>query len=238
MNLAVGDFLQLAKMPLFIYNSFMQGPALGYLGESVKWPGNNQLLNWNISIGCQIYGFVGGLGGVSSIMSLAAVAVDRYLVISRPLSINRKTTRTQAVLIIAFIWMYSATFSALPLMGIGRYVPEGYLTSCSFDYLSDDSTTRIFILIFFLAAWLVPFTVIASCYAAIIQSVGSSRKSLTIDQHNSHVHTHDDSKTSKLDVYIYSIAEKVIASKSINFVIKQRSCHFPDPVKRIGCSRN
>jgi r-opsin len=35
MNLAVSDFIMIAKTPIFIYNSYYQGPALGKLGKPV-----------------------------------------------------------------------------------------------------------------------------------------------------------------------------------------------------------
>ncbi len=59
----------------------------------------------------------------------------------------------------------------MPLFGVGKYVPEGYLTNCSFDYLSNDSTTRIFILIFFIMAWVVPICIIIASYTAVIHFV-------------------------------------------------------------------
>ena len=74
------------------------------------------------------------------------------------------------------IWLYSAIFAGLPFFGIGKYVPEGYLTSCSFDYLSDDSTTRIFIAVFFVGAWVLPLAVILFCYLAIARYVIQARK--------------------------------------------------------------
>ena len=45
-------------------------------------------------------------------------------------------------------WIYSALFGAaasLPLFGVSKYVPEGFLTGCSYDYLSDDLATRILV---------------------------------------------------------------------------------------------
>ena len=130
--------------------------------------------------GCSVYGFVSGWSGTSSIMSLTAVALDRYLVISRPLDLAKKPTRFRAYVTVLFIWIYSAVFASMPLFGFGKFVPEGYLTSCSFDYLSDDVGTRIFILVFFIAAWLVPLSVIAYCYSAIISAVYHVRRSLII----------------------------------------------------------
>lgn len=109
------------------------------------------------------------------------MAIDRYLVISRPLDIAKKPTRSWSYVTVGLIWIYSATFASLPLFGAGKYVPEGYLTSCSFDYLSEDIKTRIFILIFFIAAWVCPLVVIAYCYAAIIQAVYYVRQNVTCD---------------------------------------------------------
>jgi r-opsin len=33
MNLAISDFFMLIKMPIFLYNSLLQGPALGIKGK-------------------------------------------------------------------------------------------------------------------------------------------------------------------------------------------------------------
>jgi len=59
----------------------------------------------------------------------------------------------------------------MPLFGVGKYVPEGYLTSCSFDYLSDDWSTRIFILVFFIMAWIVPISIIIASYSTVLRYV-------------------------------------------------------------------
>lgn len=103
----------------------------------------------------------------------------RYLVISRPLNSDRRPTRSWAFLVSLLTWLYSALFAALPFFGVGKYVPEGYLTGCSFDYLSNDFTSRIFILTFFLGAWMVPMVIILYSYLSIIRYVALSRRSVT-----------------------------------------------------------
>lgn len=125
------------------------------------------------TLGCQIYGFFGGLTGTVSIMTLAAISLDRYYVIVHPLNAAVKTTKQRARIWIGLIWMYGFSFSVIPALNIGysRYVPEGYLTSCSFDYLTDDSREKVFILVFFAAAWCVPFTAISYCYVKILMAV-------------------------------------------------------------------
>jgi len=68
------------------------------------------------------------------------------------------------------------TFASLPLFGVGKYAPEGYLTGCSFDYLSSDLTTKIFVLVFFIAAWMVPLSIIIYSYSSIMRTVAHVRR--------------------------------------------------------------
>ncbi|VEN36409.1 unnamed protein product, partial [Callosobruchus maculatus] len=49
----------------------------------------------------------------------------------------------------------------------------GYLTSCSFDYLTDNKRIKIFIIVFFVAAWVVPFILISFSYGNILKVVTS-----------------------------------------------------------------
>lgn len=78
---------------------------------------------------------------------------------------------------VLIVWCYSLTFSIVPALNIGfsKYVPEGYLTSCSFDYLDKTIKARIFMFVFFIFAWLIPFTIITYCYVYILKAVISSR---------------------------------------------------------------
>uniref|UniRef100_A0AAU8BC23 Opsin n=1 Tax=Conopomorpha sinensis TaxID=940481 RepID=A0AAU8BC23_9NEOP len=157
-NLALSDFFMLAKTPVFIFNSFNMGPALG-------------------KTGCVIYGFLGGLTGCTSIATLASIALDRYWAIVRPLEPLRSLTAVRARIFALGAWLYAALFSSIPALdiGYGRYVPEGYLTSCSFDYLTDDLKPRYFIFAFFCAAWVAPFCTIIFCYLNILRIVVCQR---------------------------------------------------------------
>lgn len=66
----------------------------------------------------------------------------------------------------------------MPLFGIGKYVPEGYLTSCSFNYLSHDWATKIFILAFFIGAWVVPMTIMVYSYSSLVRTVAKSHRAV------------------------------------------------------------
>lgn len=68
-------------------------------------------------------------------------------------------------------------FALPPLLGlVNRYVPEGFLTSCTFDYLSRDFTNRMYIFVFFLGAYVLPMFLIVFSYVRILINVRSSRK--------------------------------------------------------------
>jgi len=98
-------------------------------------------------------------------------------VINRPYkgNNNSKPSLVRSYITVVCIWIYSGIISSLPLFGIGKYVPEGYLTSCSFDYLSDDSTTQTFIFVFFVVAWVVPVSIIIGSYSAVFVYVSQNR---------------------------------------------------------------
>lgn len=148
--------------------------------------------DWNVDInccvtivsGCLIYGFVGGLTGTTSIATLSAIAMDRYWAVVRPLEAVRALTAIRARLLAVGAWIYACIFSIIPALdiGYGRYVPEGYLTSCSFDYLTEDAPPKYFIFVFFCAAWLAPFCTISFCYLSIFRVVAFDRNIATKNQ--------------------------------------------------------
>ena len=98
--------------------------------------------------------------------------------ISQPLNVGRKPTRRWAYFMSILTWLYSTAFAALPFFGVGKYVPEGYLTSCTFNYLSHDWSTKIFILAFFIGAWVVPLSIIVYSYSSIVRAVAQSRRAV------------------------------------------------------------
>lgn len=104
------------------------------------------------------------------------MSIERYHCVAKPLDPSSRMTRSRALCIVVFIWIYSSTFSFLPVFGINQYVPEGFLTSCSFNYLSDELRDRIFIMSFFVAAWCVPMLIICWCYTGIMRSVSETQK--------------------------------------------------------------
>nr|ALB48852.1 UV opsin [Photinus ignitus] len=157
-NLAFCDIIMMMKMPIFVYNSFNRGFALGH-------------------VGCQIFGFVGSLSGIGAGMSNAFIAYDRYATISNPL--EGKLTRTKALMMIFIIWCYTFPWAVLPMFEFwGRFVPEGFLTSCSFDYLTDTFDNDMFVVVLFICSYVIPMGMIIYFYSQIVKEVMHHEKAL------------------------------------------------------------
>lgn len=122
---------------------------------------------------------MGGFSGTASIGMLTVIAMDRYSVVVNPLSPLRSNNQMKCYYILLLVaWLDAFFFSVIPLLEVGLsvYVPEGYLTTCSFDYLDKSMAARIFMFLFFFFAWCVPLTIIFYCYYHILNAVFRSQK--------------------------------------------------------------
>ncbi|CRK99939.1 CLUMA_CG013238, isoform A [Clunio marinus] len=156
--------------------------------SSVRTPANNFILNLAISdfiilLEAPIFIYnalhFGPATGELAIMTLCVISLDRYNVIVYPLNPSRSTTNMRSRIMILFVWIYSLPFAFIPffeLFGVSGYIPEGYLTCCSFDYLSTTSANYWFIFFYAIIAFFVPLTVIAYCYFHILNVVLSAKK--------------------------------------------------------------
>ncbi|XP_076028617.1 opsin, ultraviolet-sensitive-like [Oratosquilla oratoria] len=158
-NLAVFDVLMMIKTPIFVVNSAMQGPFLG-------------------ATGCQMYGALSALSGLGSIWTLTAVAYERYLAISHPFRHTNRFSLRQAGTLLILSWFLGFVFMMFPLMGWNRFVFEGFLTSCTFDYLSEDWSSRSYVITIVVFAWFFPMIVIVSSYVSILLTIRESHRQL------------------------------------------------------------
>nr|ACH56538.1 putative ultraviolet II opsin [Thermonectus marmoratus] len=157
-NLAIFDFIMMAKAPIFIYNSFNRGFELGF-------------------IGCQIFAFVGTLSGIGAGMTNACIAYDRYNTIARPF--DGKLSRTKAVIMVVFIWIYTIPWAILPAMEVwGKFAPEGYLTACTVDFFTITFDNRLFVTAMFVFSYCIPMIMIIYYYSQIVSHVFAHEKAL------------------------------------------------------------
>lgn len=104
-----------------------------------------------------------------------------FLVICRTIArpLDGKLSRSRALLFITLIWMYVIPWAVMPVLGLwGRFAPEGFLTTCTFDYLTDTDDTRNFVATIFTFSYVIPMTLIIYYYSQIVSHVVNHEKSL------------------------------------------------------------
>ena len=84
-------------------------------------------------------------------------------------------------------WVYSFIWSVLPFFTHNRYTLEGFLTSCSFDYISTNLSNRIVIISMFIGGFLVPLFLIALFYILIIFLLRKNEIFLTYGTRNTNI---------------------------------------------------
>ncbi|XP_061601076.1 melanopsin-A-like isoform X1 [Cololabis saira] len=159
-NLAVTDLLMcLTQSPVFFTTSM-----------SRRWIFGEK--------GCELYAFCGALFGICSMVTLTVIAVDRYFVITRPLTSIGMLSRKRALLILAAAWSYSLGWSLPPFFGWSAYVPEGLLTSCSWDYMSFTPAVRAYTMLLCVFVFFLPLFIIVSCYVFIFRAVRHTNRAV------------------------------------------------------------
>ncbi|XP_057361832.1 RPE-retinal G protein-coupled receptor isoform X3 [Manis pentadactyla] len=124
-----------------------------------RWPyGSN---------GCQAHGFQGFVTALASICSSAAIAWGRY---------HHYCTRSQlawntALSVVLCVWLSSAFWAALPLLGWGHYDYEPLGTCCMLDYSRGDRNFTSFLFTLASFNFLAPLFITVTSYRLMEQKL-------------------------------------------------------------------
>lgn len=158
-NLAFSDFLMM----------FMMGPPMVMNCYHETWIYG--------PLACELYAAAGSLFGCVSIWTMTMIAFDRYNVIVKGLA-GKPMTKNDALVKIAIIWLFALLWTGAPFFGWCRYVPEGNMTACGTDYLSQDMGSRSYILIYAVFVYFLPLLMIIYSYFFILQAVAAHEKNM------------------------------------------------------------
>jgi len=158
-NLAVSDFFMMCTMfPPMVVNCYYH--------------------TWAFSaFFCELYGFFGSLFGCISIWTMIFITLDRYNVIVKGVSAEPLTSNGSLMRIL-FTWTVALCWTIAPFFGWNRYVPEGNLTACGTDYLTDDSTSHAYLYIYGSWVYMTPLIIIIACYSQIVSAVFAHEKQM------------------------------------------------------------
>jgi len=159
-NLALSDMLmQWSNNIFFIYNCFNGGV-------------------WSFSIEyCYLYSALGAVTGVCSIWTLACISADRFNIICNGFN-GPKLTKGKAAAMCLWCWGLASFNASLPFFGWGGYSPEGIMSTCSFDYLSQDINHITFSLYMFIVNYCCSLFIILGSYAMIVKAIWAHEEAM------------------------------------------------------------
>ncbi|KAK4296001.1 hypothetical protein Pmani_031468 [Petrolisthes manimaculis] len=158
-NLALSDFLMMFCMfPPMVISCYWQTWTLG-------------------AFFCEVYAFLGSLYGCVSIWSMLWITLDRYNVIVKGVSAEPLTSKG-AMMRILFTWGLSLAWCLPPFFGWNRYVPEGNMTACGTDYLSEDAFSHSYLYIYSVFVYFLPLLANIYLYFFIVQAVSNHEKQM------------------------------------------------------------
>ncbi|XP_059130537.1 RPE-retinal G protein-coupled receptor isoform X1 [Peromyscus eremicus] len=117
-----------------------------------RWPYGSE--------GCQAHGFQGFATALASICGSAAIAWGRY----HHYCTRRQLAWNTAIPLVMFVWLSSAFWASLPLMGWGHYDYEPLGTCCTLDYSRRDRNIISFLFIMAFFNFVVPLFITLTSY--------------------------------------------------------------------------
>ena len=151
LSLAIGDFIMVCLVCPFGFSAAI-------------------LMKWTTgTAGCKWYGFVSSWIGLSSMLQLAALAIERYCTLSRP-NLHR-VSRKLGLKAIFGAWLLSFIVSCFPLVGWSKYTYEGFGLHCSILWSSKDFNEASYCLFLLVVFFTVPVTAIVFSYAKMFSIV-------------------------------------------------------------------
>ncbi|KAJ3586395.1 hypothetical protein NHX12_012793 [Muraenolepis orangiensis] len=123
-------------------------------------------------LGCVAEGFTVAFFGIASLCTVAVIAVERYVVVCRPLGALVFQTR-HAVGGVVISWLWSFLWNTPPLFGWGSFQLEGIRTSCAPCWSGRDAGNRSYILLYLLMCFVLPLSLILLAYGRLL---GTLRK--------------------------------------------------------------
>lgn len=89
--------------------------------ESLFSRDDQQMADVSYTLVCEFYGFLNSLYGISSSLTVAVIALDRYHSILNCLQYETIVTQRRTVLLIVWIWLQAIFVSFCPLVGWGTF---------------------------------------------------------------------------------------------------------------------
>ena len=129
---------------------------------------------WMVGVAlCKVIEFLQAVGFAVNVISVTFIAVDRYLILSKPVTWKQHTQQTKVVkYIVAFSWIFPSLLSGpyLYIYDVVEHLPSKHQV-CSTISLPYKSLDQLYWGLEIYYLYLVPFVVIIFCYVGILRHV-------------------------------------------------------------------
>ncbi|KAL6259334.1 hypothetical protein P5V15_009249 [Pogonomyrmex californicus] len=109
-NLAAADFF------MGVYLGLLAVVDASTLGEFRMYA-----IPWQMSVGCQLAGFLGVLSSELSVYTLAVITLERNYAITHAMHLNKRLSLKHAGYIMMIGWCFALIMASLPLLGVSDY---------------------------------------------------------------------------------------------------------------------
>ncbi|EDV24547.1 uncharacterized protein TRIADDRAFT_26009 [Trichoplax adhaerens] len=135
---------------------------------------------------CSLTGFANSFFCINSMITLAAVSVEKYCAIASPLTYHHYMSKSKVTCVISIIWIHSAINASLPFLGWGEYVYLPFETICTVAWWSFPNYVGFIVGINFGLP-----TVIMSCtYFLILKIARKHSRRIGVSTRRIHYKTH------------------------------------------------
>ncbi|XP_052237946.1 visual pigment-like receptor peropsin [Dreissena polymorpha] len=161
-----------------MHNYFIVGLSLADIGMCVF--GNWMIIASSFSqhwvfgrIGCVFYGFATTWFGISQISILAAIAIDRYVIIVKPRGIVM--TKQKAFILVICCFGHGFVWALLPAIGWNSYSLEGIGLRCAINWRSHVTSDITYSMAILICGWICPLSLILFSYRNIFITLQCKR---------------------------------------------------------------
>lgn len=135
------------------------------LGEFRKYA-----IPWQMSVGCQLAGFLGVLSSELSVYTLAVITLERNYAITHAMHLNKRLSLKHAGYIMTIGWGFALSMATLPLLGISDY--RKFAICLPFEITGTASLSYV---VFLMLINGVAFLILMGCYLKMYCAIRGSQ---------------------------------------------------------------
>ena len=159
-NLAAADFF------MGIYLGFLAVVDASTLGEFRMYA-----IPWQMSVGCQLSGFLAVLSSELSVYTLAVITLERNYAITHAMHLNKRLSLRHASYIMSIGWIFALTMAVLPLIGVSDY--RKYSVCLPMEVFKGQGSLAYVIFLMFING--VAFLTLMGCYLKMYCAIRGSQ---------------------------------------------------------------